>query len=551
MKKRTFLTAVLSLVLCFTLVFSDLSSIAAIMTFETQYEYETADISWLTDLVIKEDMETVSGMADSTSLVAKPDYPYTETPTSFENDIAYYCSLYSLDEDAQRAAYIYILDILGTNAESLISGMSDDEIKEQLELLGVALPEFINAEELIIAKSLYVSLITGTLSLTDIDSSSGTVSLEEALVAYLSQITGMNLDVLKKWMPEGNLASLEDYIIAASKVALWTNGYDVSVETSAEEVYKLIAVMTIEQMGIAVSSDLSFEELQSKYTAAMLSQAYDVSVDYEKLAQSIEKENTAFYILQLIGQSANLSIREDNCSYLEAFYLVAENTDVFDIEEGEFYADINKYSVTLKNLRKSIWVYPTAYATGLSDLNVSITVDGTEIKNNYYNEVFLDTSLKQQTLEIVVECVSSDGETSFCTYYIDVRQGEETAETVPDEGNAENETFESSDSIVTNVLGSLGLNVSISTLIDGFYSSLSNSVTGIVALIAPTFTTGTSGNITQSDEQNTEPVTETDFVAILDNIGSVIDTQISGIGGLDLYDNYTNEEESMSFVTFD
>ena len=101
------------------------------------------------------------------------------------------------------------------------------------------------------------------------------------------------------------------------------------------------------------------------------------------------------------------------------------------------------------------------------------------------------------------------------------------------------------------MLDSLGLNVSISTLIDGFYSSISNSVTGVVALIAPTFGTGTSGNGNQNQEQSTEPVTETDFISILDQIGAVIDTDISGIGGISLYDDYTNEEESMSFVTFD
>ena len=551
MKKRTFWTAVLSLVICFSVIFSDLTSVAAILTFETQYEYETADVAWLTDLVVKENMETVSGMADSTSFVAMPDYPYTETPSSFEKDIAYYCSLYSIDEDSQRAAYIYILNILGTNAEGLIAGLSDAEIKEQLELLGVAFPEFIKTEELIIAKALYASLVAGTLSLNDLDfSSSGVISLEEALVAYLSQITGMNLDVLKKWMPSGKLASLDDYIVAASKVALWTNGYDVSVETSSEEVYKLIAVMTVEQTGIAVSGNLTVEELQAKYTAAMLGLAYDVSVDPEKLAQSIKNENTAFYMLQLIGQSANLSIREDNCSYLEAFYLVAENTDVFNIEEGEFYADIKKYSVTLKNLRDSIWVYPTAYATAAAGLDVTVKKDGKEIKNNYYNEIALDTSLKQQTLELVVECVSLSGETSSCTYYIDVHQGAKPMEPETNEDSSEAETFASSDSIVTNLLDSLGLNVSISTLIDDFYSSISNSVTGVVALIAPTFGTSTSGNVNLNQEQNTEPVTETDFISILDQIGAVIDTQISGIGGMSIYDDYANEE-SMSFVTFD
>lgn len=552
MKKRTFLTGVLCVVVCFTLLFSDISSLAAIFAFETQYDnYEAADKAWLTDLVVQEDMSTVSGMTERNDLIPQTVYPYSETPSSFKNEIAYYCELYTLDEDAHRAAYLYFLELLGTNSEVLSSGLSDDEIKEYLEQVGVVYPELVNADELIIAKALYVALITGTF--TGVNSGTDeSVSLEEALVAYVSQMTGIQISSLQNWLVTGEVVTLNDYILAASKLSLWTNGYDVSLSSTDEDVYKMMAVMTMEQLGIAVSSDLTFEELKLKYMAAMLGSVYEVTVDCDKLSQAFEEDSVAFYILQLLGQKAELSIREDNCSYADAFYLVAQNTDVFNLDEDEFYADINKYSVSLKNKRDSIWVYPTAYVTGDDSYIVHLTVDGLEIKNNYYNEVALDSSVKEQTLELKVVCFSAhNGEQiSEYTYYIIVYQGEDVVEEEPS-SNTENETFLSSDSIVSQVLNSLGLNVSIGTLIDSFYSTLSSSVAGVVSLIAPTFGIPVVDYPQSEDSQSQQEESEIKFISILDRIGAVIDTAISGIGGINLYENYSNGDVGTNFITFD
>ena len=63
MSKKKLLFKVICVALCVALLSADLFAAAAILPFETQYDYDEADIAWLTDLVIKEDMTTVEGMA--------------------------------------------------------------------------------------------------------------------------------------------------------------------------------------------------------------------------------------------------------------------------------------------------------------------------------------------------------------------------------------------------------------------------------------------------------------------------------------------------------
>ena len=77
-------------VLCaFAICFSPcLWASAALFAFETQYEYESADPAWLTDLVIREDMSSIDGMTHSCELIPKPEYSYTETAESFKAELS-------------------------------------------------------------------------------------------------------------------------------------------------------------------------------------------------------------------------------------------------------------------------------------------------------------------------------------------------------------------------------------------------------------------------------------------------------------------------------
>ena len=527
MSKRKLFLRALCMLMCLALLMTDISAFATVLPFETQYDYEEADIAWLTDLVIKEDMTTVEGMSQRVTLVPQPEYPYTETPASFREEVDYFVSLYSLDTGAQRAGYIYFFEILNANSTVLSADVSDADIREYLEGMGIEYPANVGSDELVMARALFTALVTGALNSSFFPVGS---DLEGAVVSYLAVITGMNIASLKQWVGGSSILSLDEYILAASRLTLWSNGYDVTKDTPEDEVYRLIAVMTVKAQGITVDSDLSFDELKSQYVAALLGAKYSVSPDPDKLAGHISNGTAAFYILQLMGKKAGLSIREDNATYEKAFTLVAENTDVFDVSSDDFYADIKNYSATLNTRCKTLWVYPTAYATD-SAYSCIVSVNGVTVKNNYYNEITIDPDKKEQELVIKVTATGG-GKSSVCVYTVHITQG--TYENVAgDKPASDNSDVVSADSLVAGILSSIGVNSVISSVLDSSYTSLPVGLSGIVSFIAPTFDNGSTA-VTEAED---DVYGDDFFISVLDEIGSLIDTDIEGIPGLSLLEN--------------
>ncbi len=543
MSKRKLLLRVASVLMCIVLLSADFFASAAILAFETQYDYDEADIAWLTDLVIKEDMTTVEGMAQRVELIPRPEYLYAETPESFKEDVEYYTSLYNLEEGSQRAGYIYFFELLNSNSGFLSGETSDADIRDYLEGLGISLPAVMGSDELVMARVLYTAFATGAVGSGMIQ---GIPSLEEVAVSYLASLTGMNIESLEEWMPGSSIVSLNDYILAASRLTLWSNGFDVNKDTPEDEVFRLMAAMTVSAQGITVDSGLSFDELKEKYLAVMLGKKYSVSMDSAKLAAAVENDSEAFYVLQLLGKAGGLSIREDNATYEEAFSLVAENTSCFDLAADEFYADIYNYDAKLSTRNKSLWIYPTAYATD-SDYGLVVSVNGTPVKNNYYNEIILDTEKNEFDLVITVTATGSQ-KSSKCTYTVHITQGTyagiEGDDPVTESGQ-ESPSYVSSDSLIAGVLSSLGLNTVISAVLDNSYMSLPAGLSGIVSFIAPTFgEEALTGEAPFVSDKNDEF-----YISVLDEIGTVVNTEIEGIPGLGLIENLENGDDS--YITFE
>lgn len=541
MSKRKLLTRVLCVAMCMVFLSADFFASAAVLAFETQFNHSEADIAWLTDLVIKEDMTTVEGMTQRVELVPRPEYPYAQTPESFREDVEYYTSLYNLDAGSQRVGYIYFFELLNSNSGIVSGEISDTDIREYLEGLGVKYPAVMGADEFIMARVLYTAVASGAIGSEMLQLS----SLEEIIVSYLASITGMNIEALKEWIPDGSVLSLDNYILAASRITLWTNGYDVSADTPEDEVYRLVAAMTVKAQGLTVDSGLSFDELKEKYLAVMLGKKYSVSMDGATLTRAVKDDTAAFYILQLIGKKGGLSIREDNATYEEAFYLVAENTGYFDLEADEFYADIYDYDAKLSVRNRSLWIYPTAYATD-SEYGLVVSVNGTPVKNNYYNEVMLDS--EKETQELVIKVTATGRyKSSECTYTLHITQGTyagiEGDEPVTNTGS-EDHSYISSDSLVSDVLSSLGINSVISAVIDSAYLSLPAGLSGIVSFIAPTFEGNNSGTEISATGKNDEF-----YISVLDDIGAYVNTDIDGIPGLSLIENLENGDDS--YITFE
>ena len=298
----------------------------------------------------------------------------------------------------------------------------------------------------------------------------------------------------------------------------------------------------------------------------MLGRRYGVTVSSEKLEKARENNNEAFYILQLMGAQKGLAVTAD-MTYEEAFAAVAGNSDAFALEEGEFYADIYRYDAFLSQKRDSIWIYPTAYLTGREDAELSISVNGTPLRNNAFSEVMLNTKKTEQTLEIRVSAFLN-GENSVCTYSIRIVQG-------PDVSNPSAEPVQSADTIISGILESFGMNdPSVSSLMDDILSTLPGSVKNVLSFISPTFLGGetpaeeeTAPAVTEPapaipSEPAEEPVSEAGpstlqerladsfFVSVLDRIGSVLDFVIYGINGVGLNDRYQSRSVKHNFITF-
>ena len=529
---------------------------AAVYTFETQYEYDTADYAWLTDLVIKEDMQSLSGVAGRVTLQASSDYPYTETAQSFKNEVEKYCSLYTLDRSALKASYLYFVELLGSGSSVFASQVSDDQVRTYLESVGISYPSGSDAGTDVLAKALYVSLITGAFSDSELNAG---MALEQALTSFVINISGFSEQELKKWVPvDGKLDSLDSYVLAVSRLTLWSNGYDVTADTDEEEVYKLMAVMTIRNLGLSVGTDVGFTELQAKYTAAMLGKKYSVTVDPSKLSSAVSSGTAPFYILQLIGRKNGLTVREDAMSYEEAFEFVAQNTGVFDLEEDEFYADVFDYDVYLSRSRDSLWLYPTSYYGGVSSSAVSISCAGQVLRDNYYTRVSIDPDAFVQTINISVAAIV-DGNVNKNVYNITVHQ-EPGADTADDpSGDLSEEKISdilSSGTIISSILDSAGVSSSVSEAAAVVFVKASDTARNALALIAPTFVK-TNDNASNEDEDKVEtdpvkasPADASAFIGILDRLGTASDFAIDGIEGLSLGDKFAPGFFKFDFITF-
>ena len=525
MKFKRTVSVLLSLALCVT-AFAVPSVASVIMPFETQYDYAAADYAWLTSLVIQEDLNEISAITGGCKLIANPDYPYTETPESFADEVNEFCKLYTLNENTVKAAYIYIVELLGSNSSAFAAQASDEQVRSYLENAGIVYPATVDTGTKVLAKALYTAMVTGAFTVPDMDTGA---ALEKTLTDFVVQISGFRIGDLAAWIPGGELNSLDDYTLAVSRMTLWSNGYDVTADTDPDEVYQLMAVMTVRSLGIGVDANAPFSELQSKYTAAMLGKRYGVTADPARLAGAVSSGSAPFYMLQLIGQKEGLSVRQDASSYEDAFAFVASETDLFDIEEGEFYADIYNYDIYLTAPRASLWVYPTSYYGGISPEKVSVFCNGVPVKDNYFTEVSVDPEKAVQTLTITVEC--EEGLGSVKDYVITVHNDNIGKEGQTPEGAGYPE-FPSSESIISAILNAAGVDPQITAAAENLFGGLPQTLESSLAYLTPTFSgdrdgTGQDGNQMFDDA--------TAYFGILDALGaSVKDIDLDNVFALGL-----------------
>ncbi len=535
MKIKRFAAAIITAVLLICLL-SGGTGASALLFVETQYTYSSANMSWLKDIIIKEDMSSVNGLSKRSEIQAVAAYPYTETAESFSEEVAYYQILYTLDEDMANVMYLYMLEIAESFADSSAnSDYSDDFIRSYLESLGIVYPAGEAAdstETLVVARALF-SVITSD---EDFTVKRGT-GLYDAFTSYTSTLFGVNTSALLKFDGDNDFADLKEYVTAACKLMLFNAGYDVSAASTDEEIYRLIAVMTIKSQGISIdSSTATLEEIKLKYLCAMMCKIYGVSIDLPSFEKAANDYKLDFYMLKLIGKENGVAIK-DTVSYKEAFDLVCKNSDYFNIEAGEFYADIYEYNVKLNYKRSTVWIYAQTLGT-TNESNgtaVSVKIDGKSIRGNYYADVTLDKNKPNQSVIITVEYKDESG-TKSSSYKINFIQGAE--EYVKDMSISS--SLSSVSDTVTKLLGEVGLDSSFATIVRNIPFELPDRIFNISSLLLPEFDSNSLGSSLFLQKL---------FGYSANNSTNTDTEQLGGIGGLDTFNSQAsnNSVQSMDF----
>ena len=533
MKRNRILAVFLTVVMLITALSTGLSA-AALMMVETQYTYDSANLSWLKDMIIKEDMSSVNGLSSSCTLEPVAKYPYRETAESFKEEILYYQMMYTLDENMVDVIYLYMLDLVESMASTTTSDYTDEFIKSYLESLGVVYPsgEAENSTETyIVARALFSILNSDE----DYEVKRGT-GLYDAFTGYISKLLGVNVSVILKFDGNNDFSDMEEFVLAVCKYMLYVAGYDVSAVTSDSEVYRLIAIMTIRSQGISIdSSTATFEEIKIKYLCAMMCKIYDVSIDVNAFEKAVNADNLAFYMLQLAGKKSGVAIK-DSVPYKDAFDLVCKNTDYFNLIPGEFYADIYEYNIQLKYLRSTVWIYPQTLGTTSESegTSVKVKINDAVVRENYYVDIALDKSKSTQSVLITVEYTDKSG-TKSSSYKINIRQGTEE----PVQSSIISSALTDVSDIVNKLLGEVGLDSSLATIVRNIPFELPDRIFSISSLLMPSFDSNSLGS----------SFLQALFGYSTDNDKNTNTDQLGGVGGLDSFNsgNSSGSVQSMDF----
>ena len=230
---------------------------------QTQYAYSEQEPSWLRQLVVKEDMLSVEGIATASVLHPVTAYPYTSDAPHFKAQVEEYVKTYTLDEESQRAAYLYLLNQIGALtiiSEPTVSNQTKADWLREKGIVVTAEDEA-DAERVLMISALYAMMrndLHYVYKGEHLEIPSGT-PMEEALVMYIAALSGNDNSLaafMIRFFGTTKLGTLEDYIYYTSLMSLYVNGY-VSVsevgKLERSEVFKRVAIMTIRGYGLAIA----------------------------------------------------------------------------------------------------------------------------------------------------------------------------------------------------------------------------------------------------------------------------------------------------------
>ncbi len=467
---------------------------------QTQYAYEENNPSWLRQLVVKENMLSVDGIVTEKALYPVSKYPYITDAPSFKEEVEEYAKYYTLDEESQKAAYIYVFQQLGAMSIIADPDATDQSKAEWLREQGVIITkeDEEDPESILMISALYALWKNDFFYVIEgerITIPPGT-KLEAALMMYMVAFGNDDRSLIafvNKYFNLTEIISLEDYVYYTALFALYTNGYVSSreiVTLPRNEVFRRLAIMSISNSGIAIdASSASDEEIQIKYMAAMLGTQYDVTLDPDSVFKANRNKTLAYYIIQRMAyEDKKLALSSSKYTYEQAFDIVLKKTNRFDLEK-EFYSDIYEYDLHLDHFRDLIYINPTPIDNGY----LTVKINDKKVNLNQYAKVPLNADPTQ----IILIDVQYNGTTKQnTTYRLNVYQGT----TPPDDQN------------VTGIVSNVGVDI---------VPNLNNTVTPSYDYLDPT--------LTMQNAINTPPAQVlhiNEFGQLVDSQGNVISDSV-------------------------
>jgi hypothetical protein len=459
---------------------------------QTQYEYESNNPSWLRKLLVKENMLSVDGIVTEKALYPVSKYPYITDAPSFKEEVEEYAKYYTLDEESQRAAYIYVFQQLGAMSIIADPEATDQSKAEWLREQGIIItPEqeedpdsiFMISALYALWKNDFFYVIEGER----ITIPPGT-KLEAALMMYMVAMGDDDRSLIafvNKYFNITEIISLEDYIYYTCLFALYTNGYISSreiVTIPRNEAFRRLAIMSISNAGISVDVNTATdEEIQIKYMAAMLGTQYNVTLDPDSTFKANRSKTLAYYIIQRMAyEDKKLAISSSKYTYEQAFDIVLKKTNRFDLEK-EFYSDIYEYDVHLDHFRELLYINPTP----IDNANITVKINDQKVNLNQYAKIPLNSDPTQ----IILINVQYNGDTKeSTTYRLNVYQG----------------TTPSDDKDVTGIISNVGQDI---------VPNLNNTVTPSYDYLDPT--------ISIPNAMNTQPAQ----ILHINEQGQLVDSQ--------------------------
>ena len=228
----------------------------------TQYAYDANNPSWLRKLIVKENMLSVDGIVTEKAMYPVTTYPYITDAPCFAEEVNEYVEIYTLDEESQKAAYIYVFQQIGALSIIADPEATDQSKADWLREQGIIITpeEEQDPESILMISALYALWKNDfyyVLKGERLTIPPGT-KLEAALMMYMVGLDGDDRSLLafiNKYFNITSIVSLEDYIFYTCLFALYTNGYVNSREIATiprNEVFRRLAIMSISNYGIAI-----------------------------------------------------------------------------------------------------------------------------------------------------------------------------------------------------------------------------------------------------------------------------------------------------------